>query len=72
MSEPRLRVGLVQDRQKLSFRLDGLYHLLVDDADQPSARLGGRWRVDLEGGSLRLWRHGATEPFAAGDRKSVV
>jgi SpoIID/LytB domain protein len=59
-------VGLVKGRDRLGFRLDGLYHLLVDGAEQPTARLGGRWRAEIEDTGLQLWRHGATEPFARG------
>ena len=68
MPEPRLRVGLIQARDSLRFRLDGLFHLLVDDADAPTARLGGRWRVERGAQGVTLWRHGAEEPTAVGQR----
>lgn len=68
MSEPRLRVGLVLARDRLSFRLDGLYRLVVDGDEAALARIGGRWRADIEDGAIRLWRHGASEPFATGRR----
>ncbi len=66
MPEPRLRVGLIQGRDTLRFRLDGLFHLLVDGAEAPVARVGGRWRVVSGSEGIALWRHGAEEPFAQG------
>jgi len=68
MSEPRLRVGLIQGRDALRFRLDGLFHLLVDDASAPTARVGGRWRAERGPDGVALWRHGADEPFVHGQR----
>jgi stage II sporulation protein D len=68
MSEPRLRVGLIQGRSSLRFRLEGLYHLLIDGAEAPTARLGGRWRAECGSEGIALWRHGADEPFATGAR----
>jgi stage II sporulation protein D len=68
MSEPTLRVGLIQARPTLHFRLDGLYHLLVDGAEQPVGRLGGRWRAERVGDGVELWRHGADEATARGER----
>ncbi len=68
MPEPRLRVGLIQGRETLRFRLDGLFHLLVDDAPEPTARVGGRWRAECGPDGIALWRHGAREPLLTGRR----
>ncbi len=68
MPEPRLRVGLIQGRDSLRFELEGLYHLLVDGAEEPVARLGGRWRAEVGPEGIALLRHGATEPTARGQR----
>jgi stage II sporulation protein D len=68
MSEPRLRVGLVQGRERQQLRLEGLYHLLVDGSETPVARVGGRWRAERGAEGVSLWRHGAGEPLAHGER----
>jgi peptidoglycan hydrolase-like amidase len=66
MSEPVIRVGLIQGRESLRFRLEGLFHLLVDGAEAPVARLGGRWRAECGSEGIALWRHGADAPFVTG------
>ncbi len=68
MTEPRLRVGLVQGRDVQQLRLEGLYHLLVDDSERPVARVGGRWRAERGPEGVSLTRHGADAPLALGRR----
>ena len=68
MPEPQIRVGLIQGRESLRFHLEGLYHLLVDGAETPVARMGGRWRAECGSEGIALWRHGADTPFANGSR----
>jgi stage II sporulation protein D len=72
MAEPRLRVGLIQARETVHFRLDGLYRLRVDGAETPAGRLGGRWRAQRVEGGVELWRHGASEPTATGQRLQLA